>query len=814
MTTTIPQPISPDLSEIQKYWSAIRLPGEIVELRYRSSYVDRETGETKGRFCGERCNSPEELTAAIGKHPNAIYWVNIQKMRRDTPYDFYGTLGNSDMECFRWLVAETDPERLDAERNKLGGVTATDAEKAQSAEVSSKTYELFKSYGVDPAWIDSGNGNYVCAPIDLPNTRENCRLIARATYGLKAKFSTATVKIDSTSANIGRVLGLPGTMNSKGPNTPERPHRMRKLLLPGSRSVLLTVAQLEEMASWAPVKTRTEKMQHDEDDTDEGPFTFANVEEMFEKLQERTAKDEKSFDFESDNTISAGDGWNVRCPHDAEHTETDEALNRSTSVWMTDSGFARIRCLHDGDDKCPCGMMGWREFIAGWHAEDLQREIAAAPPVYRWPPEEVRLRRAQTGERTSGILFHSEEAYDKFAGRVSRTPAWEFASVFTDYPYEARMEFSWPNYEEWKKAVADVKNIAEPKSEFKFPAVLGGKVGDFMLLPFLGRFDGWGGRGRITIVAGASYSGKTTLIIPMLIDQWRGETIFGHVSARLQPLVIWADRGKLSNEETLLRMNLTPDSLPIEYISLCMDDLAVDNIKKAIEKQSPLPQVVFVEGADALLSQPSDSACVARFIGSIQRIAEYYHMAFILSIGSPKMKAKDNYVSITDTGFGSEKWTRMTDCFMKVTSPGDGSSDRRTLYVKPRNHRAVEFELEFNGDGSRLVQRQEVVDPAPETKIKTPKEKLLEMEDWALRREWFTRKDAAELGSKSAINRTVIKLIKEKKLETRLIGKTEELRFRRPEPTAQETKKPCVSETAHGSEAAIQMTEIQETTAI
>ena len=323
---------------------------------------------------------------------------------------------------------------------------------------------------------------------------------------------------------------------------------------------------------------------------------------------------------------------------------------------------------------------------------------------------------------------------------------------------------------------------------FKFPKVLGGKVSDFMLLPFLERFDGWFGRGRVGLIVGASHSGKTTFMIPTLLDQWEGRKVFGHDGAGLQPLVIFADRGKFSNEETLLRMNLTLDSLPLEYISMCVDDAAIAKIKQAIEKQSKLPQVVFVEGADALISNPSDSEYVARFMGGIQKISEHYHIAFILSIGSPKMKSKDNYASITDTAFGSEKWTRMADMFLKMTSLGDGTTKYRKLTAVYRNAGSVSFDLEFGTNG-RLGLKQEVLDPEelkskPEPK-KQPNEKLPGLEEWALRREWFTRKDAAELGSKSAVNRGLLALINENKLETRLTGKKEELRLRRPEPKAE-----------------------------
>ena len=414
-TTILANP-SPELSQIQKYWDAIRLPGEIVELRYRGAYVDKQTGETKKRYYGERCDSPEKLAEAVSRiDPTKIYWVNIQKMKQDTPFNFYGTLANADMERFRWFVAETDPERLDAAGEKIElSVTATDSEKEQSTAVSDQMYGLFKSLGTDPAVIDSGNGGYVLVPIDLPNTPENCELIKRATYGLKAKFSTATVKIDSTSANIGRVLGLPGTMNAKGPDTPERPHRMRQLLLPGSRDVLLTIAQLEEIAAGAPVKVRTQKSNSDSDE--QGPFTFENVEELLGKLQDKTEKDEKSFAYEPDTTISAGDGWNVRCPHYDKHGDAEADLNRSTSVWMTDRGFPVFKCLHDGDDKQPCGTMGWHEFIAEWRAEDLQREITTDLPTYVWPPTDDNGKPTRDGGAL--ILFDNQNDYFIFKGRV------------------------------------------------------------------------------------------------------------------------------------------------------------------------------------------------------------------------------------------------------------------------------------------------------------------------------------------------------------------------------------------------------------
>jgi hypothetical protein len=95
--------------------------------------------------------------------------------------------------------------------------------------------------------------------------------------------------------------------------------------------------------------------------------------------------------------------------------------------------------------------------------------------------------------------------------------------------------------------------------------------------------------------------------------------------------VLFADRGKLSNEETLLRLGLKDTPLPISHLGEGLDKDALIEILKAIEDRNPLPQVVFVEGADTLVTKAGDGAVVSRFMKGIEMIAEHYHISFILS---------------------------------------------------------------------------------------------------------------------------------------------------------------------------------------
>jgi hypothetical protein len=706
---------APDLDQIRTYWSAIRTPGEIVELRYPATYVDKKTGERKECKNTARCSSPEELAAAVTRlGPGLKYWVNLQRMKQDTPHSKYKGLRDADIESYRWLP-------IDYDLKHPGEGSASQPEKDFARAGANAIYDCFKSLGVAPVVIDSGSGFYILPPIDLPNTPENVKLITQALAGLKARFYRTSsdgiiAKVDGTARNAARVFGLPGTMNPNGPDTEERPHRMRLILGTGSRENLLTVAQLEEIASWAPKPARPSSVAPDPSGK-KGPFTFDNVEKLLEAIEKKTQRSENPFTFDrATPDPGPGPGWYVRCPRDRKHSGAGEDLNSSTVVWVNERGFAEFCCLHDGADDAPCNQMGWREFIAGWDAKDLQGNLIT-----------------KTG-----------------------TPGFGTGVGIAD-------------------------------DRFKFPKVEGGKVSDYLLLPAQSKFDGWCGRGRTHIIAGSSGSGKTTFMVPLLRDQWEGKSLFGHVGARLRPLVLFADRGKLSNNETFDRLGLTSSSLPISYLGEGLDDSALSEILSRIEEQTPLPEVVFIEGADTLVTKAADGAVVSRFMKGIEKIAEHYHISFILSVGAPKSRPKDQHTLVRDRVFGSEKWARKADMILSMSAAGDGTLKQRHLVVQYRNAPDEKFDLEFvNG---RLVESAQSI------------ENLDALELWILDRDWFTRAEAAAAMkeyagmSKANVNKRIYQMLRAGKLETRQPKdkKAEELRIKRRlesnTPEAEELRK-------------------------
>lgn len=79
----------------------------------------------------------------------------------------------------------------------------------------------------EPLLLDSGNGAQLMYAVNLPVNDEN--LVSQCLYEI-AKASDHQVKIDTTVHNPARIWRIPGTMNCKGDSTPERPHRMAKII--------------------------------------------------------------------------------------------------------------------------------------------------------------------------------------------------------------------------------------------------------------------------------------------------------------------------------------------------------------------------------------------------------------------------------------------------------------------------------------------------------------------------------------------------------------------------------------------------------
>jgi Bifunctional DNA primase/polymerase, N-terminal len=249
-----------------------------------------------------------------------------------------------------------------------------------------------------------------------------------------------------------------------------------------------------------------------------------------------------------------------------------------------------------------------------------------------------------------------------------------------------------PTNKECESAVAD-KSKKFDIGEFSRPAVHGG-IKDYVLKPLPGVYDGWFPRGDSSAIGGSSGSGKTTLMIELLRAQHAKEIVFGHEAYGLEYLILMADRGKKATLRTFDRMGIDPKSIPIETLR-GVGQTALVNIKKRIEAREKIPAVVFVEGADMIVPE-NTMEVVAPFLDELQKMAEHYHIAFVLSLGTPKLKAGDGYVAKRDNLFGTVAWGRKLEAIILMQYPnGDDTVATREMCVLLRQSPPEKFHLIF-----------------------------------------------------------------------------------------------------------------------
>lgn len=134
------------------------------------------------------------------------------------------TTGDGDIQALLWLMIDLDPDRA-------SGVSSSDAE-FEAAHVKAKLiYKYLRATGWnDPVIAESGNGVHLLYRVRLYKTDENTELLKNCLAALDAMFSDDAVKVDVKTYNPARVCKLYGTMAKKGADTPDRPHRMSRIL--------------------------------------------------------------------------------------------------------------------------------------------------------------------------------------------------------------------------------------------------------------------------------------------------------------------------------------------------------------------------------------------------------------------------------------------------------------------------------------------------------------------------------------------------------------------------------------------------------
>ncbi len=322
------------------------------------------------------------------------------------------TTSDRDIERRTRLYIDCDPVRP-------SGIASTDAEhQAALNRVQAIARDLTALGWPTPIVVDSGNGSALFFAIDLPNDAEATALVTGVLKALDASYSDDVVKIDTTVSNAARIARIPGTLNSKGDDTPERPHRYCRVI---DAPEALDVVPRELLAALAG-----EAAEPDREQAQASNGAVFDIDGFIGRHGLEIRRDEA---WDGKRRIQL-----ERCPFNAEHIEGSAAL------FVMASGAIAFRCHHDG-----CAGRKWadvRELFEpdrrhrsnGDARDDHHADVGvddgiAETPEARWPDpigedalqglagEFVRLIEPHTEASREALLFQFLAAAGSMLGR-------------------------------------------------------------------------------------------------------------------------------------------------------------------------------------------------------------------------------------------------------------------------------------------------------------------------------------------------------------------------------------------------------------
>lgn len=144
----------------------------------------------------------------------------------------------------RIMLVDCDPVRP-------SGINSTDEQHLQALELADTIrHELGALGWPEPAMVDTGNGAALWYAIDLPT--QDSELVHRCLQALDHRYSNDQIKIDLRVANASRIARLPGTLNRKGDNLPDRPQRRCHYKSVPPKRVPVPTELLEALAATLP----------------------------------------------------------------------------------------------------------------------------------------------------------------------------------------------------------------------------------------------------------------------------------------------------------------------------------------------------------------------------------------------------------------------------------------------------------------------------------------------------------------------------------------------------------------------------------
>jgi hypothetical protein len=307
-------------------------PEDVIELRIISdgNRID------SGYFCLKNAPAIRKALASINGDAEGVYFVlnkldpmllaraaNRVRRAKETTKD-------ANILERRWLYIDIDP-------NRLSGISASEGEHQAALNCGEKIREFLAALGwPQPVIVDSGNGGHLYYRLPaIAVDAHGDALIKYCLAAIAAKFSDDSVKVDVVTDNRARITKLPGTMARKGDATPDRPHRLSKILEEPERVEMVSLDLLQHLAAEAPVP---QSSPHEQPPTPSGRF---DIEGWLAGSGLDIGRGPEPYD--------GGRRWILEsCPFNRDH-------KKSAAVIQYASGALKFDCKHES-----CQQKDWR----------------------------------------------------------------------------------------------------------------------------------------------------------------------------------------------------------------------------------------------------------------------------------------------------------------------------------------------------------------------------------------------------------------------------------------------------------------------
>lgn len=203
-----------DLDEVRRALALLADPAAGVQLQAAPTWEYRT-------FAGSDLSAQVAWVASQGAADGVYYATNV------VDPGLQARVKNGDVIRRRWLLIDVDRAKTQANLK----LSATDTEHLAARSLAEEVRAELRRLGwSDPLVVDSGNGAHLLYRLDLANSDESRDAIRDFLKALAARFDGGRGAIGRECHDARRIAKLPGTWARKGPDAPDRPHRLARLL--------------------------------------------------------------------------------------------------------------------------------------------------------------------------------------------------------------------------------------------------------------------------------------------------------------------------------------------------------------------------------------------------------------------------------------------------------------------------------------------------------------------------------------------------------------------------------------------------------